>query len=410
MPTKIIIEVEYPDPRRQSRKELQFCHRRSSTCPLWLSEKQSRRCGKGSIKESNTFSHIHQFVPTLMRDTIPKHHENEATFVVSDKHNLSGRRNFFSNLDSSEKSSSQSASKTKVKNLMPRQNIDPLSSISVRPVLCQRLAGLSYITPKSSSITSPIESSLSLSIGVSRKEAACRSGDNPTASIETKYWNTIQIPLAKHDRYDDAIKAYRRRRRGSSPSARNYEKKVAGTTNEDETNDKVNTKYSASKSTFPQRTIERRAEIIEIQKRKSRNNMSLSSTTSESSSSDIKMQPSHIERSITIGHQNKLTKHVCYGDGDASIMHRMPYQVQVADGGIMRQQQKHQVLGRSIKSPKARNISSPRSTTSKLMATKKTSHKQSSEKSFTNVGVGSQLSRAELRKARAREGRHRMVS
>lgn len=380
------------------------------------------------MKETNYFSHMHRFISNPMRrDTIPKH--NEATFVVSDSHDLSGRSTLFYNLDNSKKSSSLSASKINVKNelenLMKRRNkIDPLSSISVRPELCQGLAGMPYITPKSSSITTPIE--------VSRKEAARRSGDNPTASIETKYW---KIPLAKHDRYDAAIEAYRRRH-----TACKFERKATGATNErnrsnqiqakHEINDKKSTRNSAlTSSTFLHQANQRRAEIIEMQKRKSRNR-SLSRATSESSSSEsVKMQPGCLD-TRTLARQNKLARHVCNDNKSEKItehFHLISPQVQdEADSAMLRQQQKYHAVGRSIKSPKARNISLPPSAASKLMATNKkalgsfdraTSHKQSSEKNssihsrnFTNIGVGKQLSRADRRKARAREGRHRMVS
>lgn len=400
-----------------------------------------------SMNESNDFSHIERVATTpMMTRATTYHNENESTNPMYGRRGLSVRGsatsykiNYGNKLESL--SLSTRDAKVQQENLMQRRNIDPLSPISVQPESPNYgrvgSVGVTYIKSKSSSITTPVESDTTLfSKSPSRRGVLpTRSGNKkPTSSIESKKLsmsddahhdrNAIKIPLAQHDRYDAAIEAYRRRHRGSSlasseqknstsgqsPSARikppstTVDVAVAaasirGRATQVRTNDvmsgTVTTNYSTSTSSFPQRAIQSRVEIIEMQKRKSRS-VSLSRTTSESST-----------------RQNKAAKHVCNdNDGTSTTRsHRMPPRIQADSSAIMRQQQKQQAVGRSNKSPRARSLSLPKqSTTSKQTNNNRHNLSLTKSCSFTNNGEGKQLSRFEIRKARAREGRHRMVA
>jgi hypothetical protein len=422
-----------------------------------------------SMNESNDFSHIERVATTPMMTRVTTYHnENESTNPMYGRRGSSVRGNATSyKIHYGNKLASLSLStrdaKDQQENLMQRRNIDPLSPISVQPESPNYgrvgLVGVTYIKSKSSSITTPVESNTTLfsKSPPRRGVLPTRSGNKkPTSSIESKKSsmsddahhdrNAIKIPLAKHDRYDAAIEAYRRRHRGSSlawsehknstsgqspsagikpPSTANTTVDVAvaaasirGRATQVRTNDvmsgTVTTNYSASTSSFPQRAIQSRVEIIEMQKRKSRS-VSLSRTTSKSSKSDttnnMNLQSCRPGRSIT--RQNKAAKHVCNdNDGTSTTRsHRMPPHIQADSSAIMRQQQKQQAVGRSNKSPRARSLSLPKqSTTSKQTNNNRHNLSLTKSCSFTNNGEGKQLSRFEIRKARAREGRHRMVA
>lgn len=328
--------------------------------------------------------------------------------------------------------------------------------------------GVTYIKSNSSSTTTAIElgsdhsksleptqESSSSSAGLSRKVEASRNGAMPTASIEAK--QIVKNLLAKDDRYDAAIKAYRRRHRVSSLSegkqkmnkpttSTSMNVNVAATSAasergrpsqvraKEETNENASMKNSAATSSFPPRASQRLAEIIEMQKRKGRSMVLSGAKSSKSDTSeDVNLQL--IDRTgMPVTLHNEVAKHVCINRDGASNTrpHRTPPRIQSdRSSTIMRRQQMQQTVNSiSSRSARSRSLSVPRSVnSSSVIADVVTggriecaalSSKQSNNsnvsltKSCSFSGRGEEceqiLSRVDVRKARARQGRHRMVS
>jgi hypothetical protein len=427
-----------------------------------------------SMSESNDFSQERVSTTPMKTSTAKRHKENETINIAQSERVSSGRSTGSLSKSYSIKRSTLLSVEKEQENLMQRRNIDALSPISVKPESFTYgnfgLVGVTYIKSKSSSSTTPIESdpfhsksslelsqeSSSSSVGVSRKVVASRNGDIPTASIEAK--QGVKFPLAKHDRYDAAIEAYRRRRHRVSSlleckqkvnnpsSSTSLNVQVAATVAEseggrpsqvqakEETNGNASVKKSSSNS-FPHRAGQRRAEVIEMQKRKSRS-VVLSRATSESSKIDtlenIKLQLVDRTGRLVTRH-NEVATHVCNDNDGASIScpHRTPPRIQADRSSTMRRNQMQQtVTSISNRSTRSRSLSVPRSMNScSAIADKVTggriecaalSSNQSNNGnlsltnscSFSGRGEECQqiLSRVEIRKARARQGRHRMVS
>lgn len=436
-----------------------------------------------SMNESNNFSHIERVATTPMRMNATKYHdENETSNGVRSGRMLGSKRHNSKKATSSHSASAKDA-KHAQENIMQRRHMDPLSPISVDPESPNYgrmgLVGLTYIKSKLSN-TTPVESEAipskspkgTLPLSSSRTKssnamssvvASSRSGSNDTptrptpSSIETKLLrkdensvdekhdrNTIKVPLAKHDRYDAAMEAYRRRHKSSSSlvckSERNSKvgqfsvtakppltldvAKIGDASErgkpsqiraKDGIKDNVSTeKSSAPAVSCPQRASQRRAEIIEMHKRKSRS-VSLSRTASGSSKSDTSdksiLQADRSGRSIArLDNDSKD-----HNGANTTRSYHMPPSIKTDSSATMRQQRKQQTT-------RARSFSVPRKVANKDASSKSLECVSSSEQSknnnlsptkslsFINRGEDHQLSRAEIRKARAREGRHRMVS
>ncbi|KAL3767064.1 hypothetical protein ACHAWU_004562 [Discostella pseudostelligera] len=463
-----------------------------------------------SMNESNEFSHIDRVATTPMRMNVTKYHDENETLNVVRGGRVPSDRNGNNDASSSKSHNSKnptshSANAKDVnhaqENVMQRRHMDPLSPISVDPESLNYgrmgLVGLTYIKSKLSNNTTPVVETQSIpskspkrtqkvsstwpksSTTMNSVAASSRSGSNdtptrPTTSIETELprsdgdkksadadakhdRNTLKIPLAKHDRYDAAIEAYRRRHKSSTLSVSKSERNSTGgqssvtikprsnsttidvasigTASESgrpsqirpkgEIKNNVNTKSSASGVSCPQPASQRRAEIIEMHRRKSRS-VSLSRTASESSKSCTSdksiLQADRPGRSIT--GQDKVAKNDITDDYGANktLTHHMPPRIKADSSATMRQQHKQQTIGSMPTSiTRARSLSVPRKVANKDASSISLECVSSSEQSkinnlsltkscsFTNRGENHRLSRAEIRKARAREGRHRMV-
>jgi len=461
-----------------------------------------------SMNESNEFSHIDRVATTPMRMNVTKYHDENETLNVVRGGRVPSDRNGNNDASSSKSHNSKnptshSANAKDVnhaqENVMQRRHMDPLSPISVDPESLNYgrmgLVGLTYIKSKLSNITTPVVESQTIpskspkrtqkvsftwpksSTTMNSVAASSRSGSNdtptrPTTSIETELprsdgdKNSVdanakhdrnKIPLAKHDRYDAAIEAYRRRHKSSTLSVSKSERNSTGgqssvtikprsnsttidvasigTASESgrpsqirpkgEIKNNVNTKSSASGVSCPQPASQRRAEIIEMHRRKSRS-VSLSRTASESSKSCTSdksiLQADRPGRSIT--GQDKVAKNDITDDYGANktLTHHMPPRIKADSSATMRQQHKQQTIGSMPTSiTRARSLSVPRKVANKDASSISLECVSSSEQSkinnlsltkscsFTNRGENHRLSRAEIRKARAREGRHRMV-